>query len=248
MVAEATKDKIVFKLLINFSRMNSIVLLHGAIGASDQLTDLRLILEKNYKVYTFDFAGHGKRSSENTDFSIEIFAADLDSFLQKQQLKHPIIFGYSMGGYVAIYHALHYANKAKKIITLATKFNWTTEIAAKEMKMLDASVIEQKIPAFALQLKNHHGKDWKNVLIKTARMMVQMGEKNPFTTDAISKLQIPIHFGRGDSDKMVTAEETELYFRAVDKSEIYVLQDTPHPIEKVDMENFASLINRFIES
>ena len=223
--------------------MKEIVLLHGAIGASDQLTNLRLLLEKNCKVYTFDFTGHGKRSNENTDFSIENFAADLDSFLQKQQLKHPIIFGYSMGGYVAIYHALNYANKAKKIITLATKFNWTTEIAAKEIKMLDADIMEEKIPAFALQLKKRHGDYWKNVLNKTAQMMTMMGEKNPLLPEELNNLELPIYFGLGDDDKMVTKDETQNFCRASKKGSFFILPQSQHPIEKANIVDLSNKIN-----
>lgn len=228
--------------------MKAIVLLHGAIGTSDQLADLRLLLEKNYKVYTFDFAGHGKRSNENTDFSIENFAADLDSFLQKQQLKHPFIFGYSMGGYVAIYHALHYANKAKKIITLATKFNWTIGIAAKEIKMLDAGIIETKIPVFAQQLKERHGESsWKTVLKKTSTMMMEMGEKNPILPMELKYSETPVHFLLGDNDKMVTKEETELFCKNCLNGKLSILSDTQHPIEKTDISKLADLIHQFVE-
>ena len=54
--------------------MNSIILLHGAIGAADQLQPLASELAKlNYNVFTFSFSGHGQMPFEN-EMSIHQFA------------------------------------------------------------------------------------------------------------------------------------------------------------------------------
>ena len=44
----------------------------------------------------------------------------------------------------------------QKVFTLATKFEWTPDIAQKEIKMLDAAKIAEKIPAFAQLLEKRH--------------------------------------------------------------------------------------------
>lgn len=226
--------------------MKDIVLLHGAIGASDQLEKLKSELEKDYRVFTMDFIGHGKRSNEESVFSIEIFAADLDRFLSEHHLIHPVIFGYSMGGYVAIYHALHYSNKAEKIITLGTKFSWTPEIASKETRMLNANLILEKVPQFAQQLSDRHGENnWKSVLAKTAEMMTSMGEENPMKVEGLKELSTPIRFGWGDRDQMVSIEETYLYYKNAKNGSMYVLPDTFHPIEKVRLNELIHQIKYF---
>lgn len=221
-------------------------MLHGAIGASDQLEKLGCELKNQFNVFKMDFVGHGKRADENTEFSIDIFAKDLDRFLRQNDLIHPIIFGYSMGGYVAIYHSLHFTNKAERIITLGTKFYWTPEIAMKEMKMLNAEIIEEKVPQFAQQLKFRHGeKEWKNVLVKTATMMNEMGKTNPLLPEELKNLDIPIRIGLGDKDQMVSIEETVLFYRSINIGSFYVLPDTQHPLEKVRVEDLCDQIKQF---
>ena len=55
--------------------------------------------------------------------------------------------GHSMGGYVALKLALKRPELVDRIITLGTKFNWTPEVAAKEVKMLnpDTNMISMAI-------------------------------------------------------------------------------------------------------
>lgn len=226
--------------------MKTIVLLHGAIGASDQLEKLKEGLSENFKVYAIDFFGHGLRSSENMSFSIENFAADLDVFLTKNEIMHPVIFGYSMGGYVAVYHAIHFSNKAEKIITLGTKFNWNSEVALKESQMLNPKKIMEKVPQFAQQLQQRHGENyWEKVLSFTAGMMLEMGRKNPLSPDDFVKLEIPACYGLGDRDTMVTLEETYQAYKHSPKGSFYVLPDTPHPIEKINWNELIFRIYQF---
>jgi len=228
--------------------VKNIVLLHGAIGASDQLEKLESELKNDFNVFRLDFIGHGIRSNEDSKFSIDIFAKDLDTFLNTNELKNPIIFGYSMGGYVAIYHSLFFQNKAERIITLGTKFSWSPEIAAKESKMLNADIITEKVPQFAQQLMNRHGDEkWKIVLEKTAEMMSEMGIKNPISLEELKDLRIPLRFGLGDKDQMVTLEETVLFFKSSVNSSFYVLPNTSHPIEKVRTEDLCFQIKQFAQ-
>ena len=56
--------------------MQKILLLHGAIGAKDQLQDLERWLSRDFEVYTLNFSGHGGEEIP-TEFSIEKFAEDV---------------------------------------------------------------------------------------------------------------------------------------------------------------------------
>jgi esterase/lipase len=167
-------------------------------------------------------------------------------FLTQNSLSNPIIFGYSMGGYVAIYHSLYFSNKSEKIITLGTKFSWTTESATKETKMLNAEMISEKVPQFARQLKLRHGEEyWRMVLNKTASMMIEMGMKNPISIEDLKDLEIQVRFGLGDKDQMVSIDETVLFYKATRNGSFYVLPDTQHPIEKVRTEELVYQIKQY---
>jgi pimeloyl-ACP methyl ester carboxylesterase len=104
--------------------MKNIILLHGAIGAKDQLEPLAIELKQNgYTVYTLSFSGHGQTPFQ-THFGIEQFALELEQFIKENNLQQPTVFGYSMGGYVALYLAHQQPTLLGNIITLGTKFEW----------------------------------------------------------------------------------------------------------------------------
>ncbi len=224
--------------------MEEILLLHGAIGSSEQLESLKHILSERYDVRTINFNGHG--GEPFGDFSIEGFASDVIKYLDASNIAKIDIFGYSMGGYVALWLAVHHPERVRRIFTLATKFEWGPEIARREIKMLNAEKIAEKIPAFASVLeKRHHPQNWKTVLQKTADMMVSMGADNPFTADDATKIEIPVRVGIGDKDAMVSLEETILLYRSIPNASLVVFPDMLHPIEKADCERLNSEIRSF---
>jgi pimeloyl-ACP methyl ester carboxylesterase len=224
-----------------------LLLLHGAIGASDQLLPLIKLLDPSVKVYTLDFSGHGTSGSKPDDFSIEMFANDVLNFMEQENLPQVSVFGYSMGGYVAMYLARHYPHKINKVISLAAKFRWDPEGAAKEIQLLQPDKIESKIPAFAAVLqKRHQAHNWKDVLRKTAAMMERLGVYNALDIEDIKNINAPCLLLLGDKDKMVTLDETVKVFQHLPNGQLGVLPATTHPIELVNLELLAMLINRFI--
>jgi esterase/lipase len=228
--------------------MQHILLLHGAIGAKDQLQPLAEQLEAIFLVHTINFRGHGGETIPDV-FSIELFAQDVLNYLEKNTIERINIFGYSMGGYVALYLAKHYPAKVEKVFTLATKFLWTPEIAAKETKMLDAGKIAEKIPAFAHILEHRHApNDWKTVLNKTAEMMAGMGNKNPLQFNDYESIHHSALIAIGDKDTMVTLEETTNVYHKLKNASLLVIPETQHPIEKVDVNRLKKEIVTFFSA
>lgn len=226
--------------------MQHILLLHGAIGAKDQLQSLVENLTDEYIVHNINFSGHGGKAFPG-DFSIPHFAGDALNYLQQNKIKQTNIFGYSMGGYVAMYVAKHRPEIVSKVITLATKFYWDEAVAAKEVKMLDANIILEKVPAFAKQLEERHlPNDWKVVLEKTKKMLLELGENNTLKSEDYRNISIPGLLLLGDKDKMISLEETVAVQKALPNATFKLLAGVPHPIEQVDVNLLSSLIKEFI--
>lgn len=227
--------------------MQTILLLHGAIGASDQLVKIAESLSDTYHVRTFDFSGHGGKPFPTDGLSISGFAEEVRVFIESEALGKVSIFGYSMGGYVALYLAKHYPEMVDKIVTLATKFHWDEETAAKETKMLNAEKTEEKVPAFAQTLaKRHAPNDWKELFAKTAEMLVAMGKNNPVKLEEYSEIQTPCMILLGDRDKMVTLEETLNVYRTLPNAQMGTLPATQHPIEQVNIPYVLFYIRQFV--
>lgn len=226
--------------------MKTLLLLHGAIGAADQLETLANELKEQYDVRVLNFSGHG--GSENgKPFGIANFADEVLAYMDKEGLQQVSIFGYSMGGYVALYLAKQHPDRVAHIVTLATKFHWDEATAAKEAQMLDAEKIAAKVPAFAAALEKRHApNDWKQVLAQTKDMLTAMGNNNPLSLDDYKEIVQPVSVCIGDRDKMVTLDETVAVYKTLPNAQFAVVPNTHHPIEQAQLAHLVFIIKDFI--
>ncbi len=168
-------------------------------------------------------------------FAIAHFAENVAAYLDARGLQQINIFGYSMGGYVAIYLSRHRPDLFRRIFTFATKLDWSPEGARREVRMLDVPTILEKVPKFAQMLAaRHHGNDWQEHLARTADMMLRLGEQPVLMEADFAATEIPVRMGIGDRDTMVTLEETIAAYRLFPDAQLFVMPATQHPIEKMD--------------
>lgn len=216
--------------------MEKLLLLHGALGSKSQLESLKNTLSSSFEVHCLDFYGHGTKTLSDEPYRIAGFAEQVNDWLEEKQFSTISIFGYSMGGYVALYLAAKYPGKVNRIITLATKFDWNETSAGKETKMLDPEKIEAKVPMFANELSERHGAHyWKNVLRKTSDMMLELGKQKGLSDAELTQIEIPVLVAVGDRDPMVSLEETVTAAKQLKNGALLVLPNTVHPIEKVPL-------------
>lgn len=227
--------------------MKNIILLHGALGSASQMTRLADELSNEFNVHTPDFDGHGK-NTKTLEFSIEHFAQNLIDFVEEHELKGAPVFGYSMGGYVALTALSIQPGIVGKVFTLGTKFGWTPEFAAGEVKMLNPDKIEEKVPKFAGYLASQHGSErWKDVMGATTDMMTALGNKHALTENEFKVIPNRVKITVGEEDKMVTREESEHIAGLLPNATFEQIAGFPHPIEKIDLSVLANRVSSFLQ-
>ena len=225
--------------------MKEILLLHGALGSEEQFDTLAQKLSDTYKVHAFSFSGHGRRPSHRHAFTIQNFAHEVLDWMNENYIQTIDIFGYSMGGYVALWLARFYPDRVGKIFTLGTKLKWNDEEAEKEIKMLNPEKIELKVPAFAQQLAERHGEhEWKSLMSKTALLLKDLGHTHLSEQDFI-QIQQPVQLGLGKEDNMVTFEETDYVQHLIKHASFKHYENVEHPIEKVPVNLLVTEIKKF---
>lgn len=214
-----------------------IVLLHGALGCKKQLQPLKELLEQQGRqVISLDFSGHGGRPLPETKFGIETFATDLISFLDANHIHQADVFGYSMGGYVAIWASHIHPLRVRNMVTLGTKFDWDPASAEREVKKMNPEKIVEKVPAFARLLEARHAPvSWKELMNETAQMMTALGQKPLLTESVMKSVSNEVTILLGDQDDMADREYSQRVARWIRNAQFVLLADTPHPIEKVNL-------------
>ncbi|MEL6254915.1 MAG: alpha/beta hydrolase, partial [Bacteroidota bacterium] len=137
-----------------------------------------------------------------------------------------------------------YPGVVENILTLGTKFDWTEESANRETRMLNPVKIEEKVPKFAGMLKELHAPlDWKELMHKTAQMMLGMGAGEKLEADHLREIQQKVVIGLGSEDKMVSREESEAAVRELPQAKFRLLEGVQHPIDRVDPQTLANYIS-----
>jgi pimeloyl-ACP methyl ester carboxylesterase len=213
------------------------LLLHGALGSADQVADLASGLGDSFEVYRYNFPGHGGLPIPAGGLDMGLMRDALVAFLE-QNFHEPVwVFGYSMGGYVAMSVASTRPELIRGLITLGTKWEWSPEIAAKEVKMLDPAIMAEKVPALVELLKERHAPtDWLEVVEATAKMLKQLGAQPLFNEADLKGINMPIIILRGSADRMVSDDESIKVVNLVRHGQYAELPDQKHPFEQVNLE------------
>jgi pimeloyl-ACP methyl ester carboxylesterase len=227
--------------------MKKLLLLHGALGSAADFNSLLPYFEPHYNCFAPDLAGHGQRSDENHPYSIPHFAEQLARYVEAHELHQCLVFGYSMGGYVAAYLE-HLKPSFSKIYTLGTKFIWNTNDSVKEASMLNPAMIQEKVPTYAAGLAQKHGHDhWRAVLARTADMMLALGQKAALSPEQLGQLQLPMALGWGDRDKMIPLSDVHTIQQSLPQACLDVLPYTPHPLDKVNPQLLLGRLQYFFD-
>ena len=227
------------------SEKPSLVLLHGALGARDQFDALVPFLEDRYALHLINFEGHGDQPLIHPCFRVEYFAKSLNSYLEENNIERTNLFGYSLGGYTAMYLAATHPYRIRRVFTLGTRFSWSPELAARECKLLNPDLMIQKIPEYAGLLQERHtALGWRVMLEETAELLIDLGEKDLLWHN-LEKVTLPVRIGVGDSDRMAGLEESVAAYRLVTNGQLEIFPSTPHPLERISVTTLARSIIEF---
>jgi pimeloyl-ACP methyl ester carboxylesterase len=225
--------------------MQKLLFLHGALGSQEHFSAVKAKLSNDFEMYSFNFKGHGGSEMPDGVFSIPNFGEEVIAFLNQNNIQKTSIFGYSMGGYVGLYLAKNFPERVDKLFTLATKWDWNLENAERESKMLNPKILKEKVPKYADSVLQLHGAKWEILMEKTAAMMVQLGANPTFKKNDFETIMTSILVGVGDKDVMVSLEETIDVYRLLPNSQLLVMPNTTHPIDRINLQLLTCQIHSF---
>jgi len=206
----------------------NLVLIHGALGTAEELKPLVPYLEKHYAVHLYELPGHGQRAGEHAKFTLNELEKDFRSFIQNMDAC--VVFGFSLGGYLALQAVMHGENRIKGIVTLGTKVKWSPEEAEKEVLNLDVKFLKDKAAPFYTYLSGLHGDYLSDLCQHTATFMRELGLNPPLSRETAKVIMTPVRMGRGGKDRMVDSESTCALVQAMPNAEYMEIPSFPHPL------------------
>lgn len=221
-----------------------IIFLHGALGSAAQFDGIRAQLPDLAEAMAINLPGHGGQPTEEP-FSAAGFGKAVLEILDKNQTEKARLFGYSMGGYVALWLAWKYPERVQSVLTYGTKLDWNPEVAAGMCRMFDPEKIELKAPQMAESLAKIHGVgQWKDLCRRTADFLIALGDGQGVPEEAFARIPCPVVIGWGDADLVVSQEESMRVASAIPAGRLEILSEGKHLIEQTSPEHLADFIRR----
>ncbi len=93
----------------------AIVLLHGFMEDKSMWEKIARALSSGFNVITVDLPGHGRSECVSDIHTMDMMAVAVNKVLRDLEVKHCVMIGHSMGGYVTLAYARKYPGKLRGI-------------------------------------------------------------------------------------------------------------------------------------
>lgn len=105
---------------LNYREMGTgepLIILHGLYGSSDNWMNIGKALAGSFRVFLLDQRNHGQSPHSDTH-TYEAMREDLREFMDRHDLNRANILGHSMGGKTAVYFAVAYPQRIRRLIVV----------------------------------------------------------------------------------------------------------------------------------
>jgi len=101
-------------------------------------------LSKHFKVISLDIRGAGKSERPQTDYTMEIFADDINALMEHLGIDKANIAGWSLGGMIVQNFILKYPERVNKLILINTNYGFPDEGGPEVYKNMRLDEIRMK--------------------------------------------------------------------------------------------------------
>jgi pimeloyl-ACP methyl ester carboxylesterase len=220
--------------------MDNLVLIHGALGNAKEFDEISSFLTKNYNVSTYEIPHHGIKSNSTVPFTIDGLTHDLEEYIS--EVGNCFVYGFSLGGYIALSLAQKGSQYIQGVITHGTKLDWSPVAAEREVKSLDLDLLKTKVQPFYEYLHNLHGSYLSELLDKTASFMITLGSSPSLSEESVKSITCPVRMIRGGKDKMVSKEESLQICNSISNSYYFEIPSFIHPLDFINPKHVARAI------
>jgi pimeloyl-ACP methyl ester carboxylesterase len=188
------------------------ILLHGGLGSGEMFYPTLAQLSADRQAIVPDLQGHGRTADIDRPLDVRLMADDIAALIDHLGLDSPDVFGYSLGGGVALHLAFRHPERVGRLVVLSAHIRRTAippEMLAQQ---------DQVGPAAAEFLKDtpmwevYHRvaprpEDFPKLLGKIGESMA----KDFDFSEEVRNLQVPTLIAAGDADMAPPSHYVEVF-------------------------------------
>ena len=189
-----------------------LVLLHGGLGVIGMYAEILPALAEKRQVVAVELQGHGHTPDINRPFSFEQMADDVAALVRQLRFENADLFGYSLGGGVALQTTIRHPDAVRKLVVVSTPCKsdgWYPEVRA-GMRAMNAEIAKTWVgspmqQAYASVAPNPE--DWPTLVAKTGPLVSQDYDWSA----GVAAIKSPTMIVFGDADSVRTAHAVEFF-------------------------------------
>lgn len=241
-----------------------IIFIHG-FPLNKSMWDYQLeALKDEYRVIAYDIRGHGDSDAGYEDFSIDLFANDLISFMDSLKITKAVICGLSMGGYIVLNAIENYPERFDALILSDTQcFADTPEVRENRLVAIE-NIKKNGLDDYAHEsIKNLFAPvsllSKETEIASVRKMIVNTSQQSIYnalhalairkdTSGILPGIKIPVLILVGKEDKITPTEMAESMHKKIHGSQLNIIEHAGHLSNMENPFEFNYQIRKFISS
>jgi pimeloyl-ACP methyl ester carboxylesterase len=189
-----------------------LILLHGGLGSGEMFGPTLPVFAEQHQVIAVDLQGHGRTADIDRPIDIRLMADDIAALIDHLGLDKPDVVGYSLGGGVALFTAVKYPNKVRRLVAAsahARRDAIPPEMLAQQAQVnAGAAEFMKDTPMYQLyQQVAPRPEDFPLLLDKIGESMAQDFDY----TEEVRSLQVPTLLVAADADMAPPSHYVEMF-------------------------------------
>lgn len=189
-----------------------LIALHGGLGSGEMFEPLLPALTANHRVIAVDLQGHGRTADIDRPLDVRLLADDIAALIDHLGLERPDVFGYSLGGGVALQTAIRHPEKVGRLVSFSANIRRAAiypdmlvqqgQVSAAAVEFLKGTPMYEVYHRVAPRPE-----DFGRLLDKIGEAM---GRDFDFSED-VRRLQVPTMIGCADADMAPPSHYVEIF-------------------------------------
>jgi pimeloyl-ACP methyl ester carboxylesterase len=221
-----------------------LILLHGGASSSQTWQPFLPTFTPHFRVITPDSRAHGRSNNPAGVLSYRQMADDVATLIQALGVSHPLLFGYSDGGQVALELGMRYPGLCRALVVGAAwyKFSPVYLSTLKAAGFLspgevDFATLKSQSPDWIEEMKLVHicdpRPDYWQVLLKQISAM--WWTPLDYTPEDFSNIVDPCLVMIGDRDGNMEIQQAVDEYRLIPNAELFIIPNAAHDTAKSDL-------------
>jgi len=205
-------------------------MLHGANGSGELLLPLAAAMRPYAVVETPNLIGHGGRPVPER-LSVRELAEDVVTYMDGRNIARAFVFGYSFGGYIALYLARHFPQRLLGVCVLAVKYVFDAGTVRHFTYLADPERLRRPGNRRPVELtQTHYPQDWVAITTNNRNLFTELGARPALSDEDLRSIAVPALILSADQDQIVPLPETLALGKLIPNSRVAIFRGQAHPL------------------